>query len=252
MPLRPRWGGWPLSPPSTAWPPSFARTRLSPGHCAFFQDGAGSRRRAQHRAGSGQMPLTEWRQLLFARLLARGQTVSCLARHPPVGPRPIYNKTPVLTMAPRPPPMCLGPSPHPVLPLCSSLTIQEASGPPDVPRTLCLGAFAFAVAAVSKALFAGSCTPQVRSLSARLCSNVPSVQTRGLPCPLPFTLTPLFFCTAMPICVPEAWRQPAGAWEVFTDYANSLLNISSAYVIPLRSIVLFSHLTGKPRHREAK
>lgn len=150
------------------------------------------------------------------------------------------------------PPMCLGPSPHPVLPLCSSLTIQEASGPPDVPRTLCLGAFAFAVAAVSKALFAGSCTPQVRSLSARLCSNVPSVQTRGLPCPLPFTLTPLFFCTAMPICVPEAWRQPAGAWEVFTDYANSLLNISSAYVIPLRSIVLFSHLTGKPRHREAK
>lgn len=149
-------------------------------------------------------------------------------------------------------PCVWAPCPHPVLPLCSSLTIQEASGPPDVPRTLCLGAFAFAVAAVSKALFAGSCTPQVRSLSARLCSNVPSVQTRGLPCPLPFTLTPLFFCTAMPICVPEAWRQPAGAWEVFTDYANSLLNISSAYVIPLRSIVLFSHLTGKPRHREAK
>lgn len=48
------------------------------------------------------------------------------------------------------PPTCLGPPPHPVLPLCSSLTIQEASGPPDVPRTLCLGAFAFAVVAVSK------------------------------------------------------------------------------------------------------
>lgn len=38
-PLRPQWGGWPLALPSTAWPPSFAHTRLSPGHCEFLQDG---------------------------------------------------------------------------------------------------------------------------------------------------------------------------------------------------------------------